>query len=172
MKNTKEILTNLNACNEAIQWAGDKSIEEILKGVHRGDWVLWLASILKVDHRAFTLAKARCAKTVIHLMKDKRNIKAVKVAEQYGLGKATKEELKSAAAATSPIASYSDYSAYASASYYASYSAASYSAYAAATADSTADSTDAAAYAKSQQQTADICKEILGDLIIKKWKKL
>ena len=132
MKNTKEILTNLNACNEAIQWAGEKSIEEILKDVHRGDWVLWLASILKVDHRALTLAKARCAKTVIHLMKDKRNIKAVEVAEQYGLGKATKEELKSAAAATSPIASYSDYSAYAS--YYASYSAASYSAAAASSA--------------------------------------
>ena len=45
------------------------------------------------------LAKARCAKTVICLMKDRRSVEAVNVAEKFGLGQATLEELKIADAA-------------------------------------------------------------------------
>lgn len=50
------------------------------------------------DLRQLTLAKARCAKLVIHLIKDERSKKAVEIAEQFGLANATREQLNAAAA--------------------------------------------------------------------------
>lgn len=37
-----EKLIELRACEEAREWATDKSIEEIWNTCHRGDWMLWL----------------------------------------------------------------------------------------------------------------------------------
>ena len=89
----KDILLKLKACEEAVEWAGDKTAEEIIDTCHRGDWLLWLANKLKVDDRPFTLAKGHCANTFRHLMKDERSIKAVDAAIAYGNGEVSKEEL-------------------------------------------------------------------------------
>ena len=45
----KELLIKLNACNEAREWASNKSIDEIWATCHRCDWMLWLARKLNID---------------------------------------------------------------------------------------------------------------------------
>jgi hypothetical protein len=63
----KEKLIQLDACAEALEWAGDKTWEEIYNTCHRGDWLLWLfAKTNPDDFRLLTLAKAHCANTVRH----------------------------------------------------------------------------------------------------------
>ena len=136
MKTFKELLIDINACEEARLWAEDKNIEEVLRDSYRGDWLLWLAKKLDLPFNKLTLAKARCAKTVIHLMKDQRSIYAVNVAEKFGLDECTLEELNNAYAAAD--------AAYADAAY----------AYAAA-ADAAADAANAAAYAAYATYAAD-----------------
>ena len=79
--------------------------EQFLNTCERGDWILWLfvrmnpSSLLEL-----TLAKAHCANTVRHLMKDARSIKAVDVAIAFGEGRATREELDAAFASASNAA--------------------------------------------------------------------
>ena len=43
MKTFKQYLESLKACDNAIKWAGDKPIEQVVTECHRGDWLLWLA---------------------------------------------------------------------------------------------------------------------------------
>lgn len=171
MKTLQELLKELNACNDALKFVKDKTIEQALEQSHRGDWILWLAKKLDLPLNKLTLAKARCAKTVIHLMKDQRSIDAVNVAERFGLDECTLEELNAYAASAYAVSA--DYAAFASAyAAAAAYSDAAYSdASDSAASDSDASDSDASAAAdyariKNQQQTSDICIEILGQLII------
>ena len=155
MKTFKEYLKSVNACHAAIDWAGDKPVEQVVAECHRGDWLLWLAKKCGVELQPLTLAKGHCANTVRHLMTDKRSTRAVDVAIAFGEGRATREELDAAAAAYA--AAYA-----ASAADAAAYAAASAAAYAADAADA------AAASAANQQETADICRKYIGELIIQK----
>jgi hypothetical protein len=112
-------------------------------------------AIIDIAHepslRKLTLAKARCAKLVLHLMKDERSKNAVKVAEMYGLGKATRQDLDKAAAAAADAYAYAAdaaYAAYAAADAFAAAAAdAAYAFAYAAYAAAYADAADAAAYA-------------------------
>jgi hypothetical protein len=131
--------------------------------------MLWIAHKLKVDHRILTLAKSRCTRTVIHLMEDERSINAVDVAEQYGLGKASKEELsKAAKEAKNAYIGYPSHAAAAAfcAAAAAGYDSAGYDSAAAAGYDSAASS-EAAAKSNNERQTADICRELLTELVFK-----
>ena len=95
----KELLMKLNACKDAIEWAGDKSWQEIYNTCHRGDWLLWLFKRTNPDDlKLLTLAKGHCANTVRHLMKDERSLKAVDAAIAFGEGKISRDELDAAAA--------------------------------------------------------------------------
>lgn len=92
------LLGRLGACTEARVWASGKSWGEIYNTCHRGDWLLWLFVRTNPDSkRELTLAKAHCADTVRHLMRDERSRNAVDVAIAYGEGKATDKELADAA---------------------------------------------------------------------------
>jgi hypothetical protein len=170
----KDLLLKLKACKEAIEWAGDKTAEEIIDTCHRGDWLLWLAYKLEVDDRPLALAKGHCANTVRHLMKDERSIKAVDAAIAYGNGEISKEELKDAAYAAASAYAAADAASYAADAYTAACSAAA--AYTAACSASNALDTDAVASgaaaaaekALNQLKTADICRKYLGKLILKK----
>ena len=164
----KQYLESLCACEDAIEWAGDKTIEQVVADCHRGDWLLWLAKRCGVELQPFTLAKAHCANTVRHLMTDERSMNAVDVAIAFGEGRATRDELDvayAAADAASASAAADAASAAAAADAAAAAHAAAYSAaYAARAADAAADA-DAVV---NQQQTADICRKYIGDLIIQK----
>ena len=144
----KELLKKLDACLPAIEWAGDKTWEEIYKTCHRGDWLLWLFKQTNpYDLQKITLAKGHCAATVLHLMKDERSINAVKVAIAFGEGNASREYLNNAAYAYAAAADAAD-----TAAYYAAYAAADADAAYAAAAD---------AKKQNQMETADICRKYL-----------
>lgn len=94
----KTEIEKFNPCGDALDFRKEhKSFKDAWENCHRGDWILWIASKLKVDKRTLFLAKARCAKTVIHLMKDQRSIDAVNITERYGIGDIEEDELKYAA---------------------------------------------------------------------------
>lgn len=165
MKTFKEYLKSVNACEPAVEWAGDKPVEQVVAECHRGDWLLWLAKKCGVEPQPLTLAKGHCANTVRHLMTDERSLKAVDVAIAFAEGRATREELDAAAraAATAYDATYAAYAASAASAASASAYAADAAAYAAADA-----AAYTAAYTANQQETADICRKYIGDLIIEK----
>jgi hypothetical protein len=123
----KELLIKLNACDEAIEWAGDRTIEEIVKDCDRGDWLLWLAKKIDIELQPLTLAKGHCANTVRHLMKNETSIEAVDMAIAFGEGRATMEELNNAASYAAAAAAY----AAAGLIYAATYAAAEAAAFAA-----------------------------------------
>ena len=114
MKNFKDVLIRLQACYEAMEWAGDKTLQEIWETCERGDWMLWLlrrSDLFKTDHRKFTMAKWVCANQVRHLMTDKRSLNALDVAYKCAIGEANSEDLAAAADAAAAAA----YAAYAAA---------------------------------------------------------
>ena len=148
-------LERLNACCDAIEWARkQKSSIEAWNNCPRGDWMLWIASKVGVDKRLLTLAKGKCAETVIHLMKDQRSKDAVKAAIDYGNRLIDDNQLKTA---------------YVAATYVAYAGAATYVAYAGAAADAYAG---AAAKKNNQMLTASICREVLTKNVLMKYKKL
>lgn len=144
MKTFKEYLHSVNACQTAIDWAGDKPVEQVVAECHRGDWLLWLAQKCGVELQPLTLAKGHCANTVRHLMTDERSTRAVDVAIAFGEGRATREELDAAAASAAASAAYAAASAASAAAYAAAYAA------------------------DAQHATADICRKYIGELIIQK----
>ena len=162
----KELLQKLNACKDAIEWAGDKSWQEIYNTCHRGDWLLWLFKRTNPDDlKLLTLAKGHCANTVRHLMKDERSLKAVDAAIAFGEGKISRDELDAAADAYVAYVAYA-VSAAADDAAYAAYDAAGDGTYAAvgaayAAAASAAANAAAAAKKENQQLTADICRKYL-----------
>jgi dihydroorotase-like cyclic amidohydrolase len=162
----KEKLIQLDACMQALEWAGDKTWEEIYNTCHRGDWLLWLfARTNPNDFRLLTLAKAHCANTVRHLMMDERSTNAVDVAIAFGEGKATIEELNAAASDAKDAAAYPARSGYAASSVAAACASAtsSVAASVAATACASAACVAAAVDAKKENQklTADVCRKYL-----------
>jgi hypothetical protein len=194
MKTIHQLLIDLDACDSGTEWANDyKTIEEIVANCHRGDWLLWLAKRVNMEIKPLTLAKVRCAQTVIHLMKDERSLNALKVAERFALtDEVSLDDLKNAANAAYAANAVANAAAYAAANaadaaaYAAPYAAnaadaAAYAAaYAAANAANAADAAapyaaanaanaaaaDDAAIKKNQLLTADICREHIGKLLI------
>ena len=158
MKTLKEKLIELNACEPAVEWAGDKTIEEIWATCPRGHWMLWLFSRTNPEEiKLLFLASGHCANTVRHKMKDNRSILAVDAAIAFGNGEITKEELDKAAKGA-----YYNYSSAAadSAAAYAAYDDTAFAASAAAA--YAADSIDSAtAKIANQLLTADICRKYL-----------
>ena len=172
METTK--LEKTGACKEAIFYVRtQKNYEEAWYNCSRGDWMLWIADKLQINKRLLTLAKGKCAATVLHLMQDKRSKDAIQAAINYGNGLISDEELKNAVAAAHAAyhaaaahAAYAAYAAYAAAAYAAA-AAAAYAAYAAAYAADTN-----AAREKNLQETADICRDLLTEEVFNKWNNL
>ena len=160
-------LLELKACEEARIWAQGKTWKEIFETCHRGDWLLWLFKKTIPDDeehlKLLTRAKAHCALTVRHLMKDQRSITACEVALKFADGEATRDELRTAAAAAYAAAAAADTDAAYAAAYAADTDAAidAADAYAATYAAYAATDTDVASKTKNQKETADICRKYL-----------
>lgn len=156
IKSMKTEIEKFSTCAEALHFRNQfSSFQDAWTTCPRGDWMLWLAKRLDVDLRVLTKAKALCALTVKHLMKDERSIRACDVALKFGEGEATREELDCAAAAAY-AAAYAAYAAgaaaCATATDAAAHAAAAYAADAAAdtyvdVAYAATHAADAAAYA-------------------------
>ena len=178
MKTFQELLSDLNACSDAREWAGNRTIEQVVNDCHRGDWLLWLAARINIDRHKLVLSAGKCAETVMHLMTDDRSKIAVKAAIDFAEGRINHDQLNAAAlaAAADAAAAAAARAAAAAAAYAAARAADAAAAAAARAADAAADAAAAyaaAAYAASaaaqnRMLTANIVREVLGSLIIEK----
>ena len=139
-------LRKIGACNEAREWVKEHggTSQELWNDCQRGDWMAWwIAKNPKYNQTPeFYLASADCAELSLEYFEkeypnDKRVRNCIKTIRAYARGRATREELKSAA-----------YAAYAAA--YAAADAADAAAYAAAY----------AAYAAARTKTLSKCADI------------
>ena len=180
--NFKDYLLDVNgyeACKDAREWNGDRTLAQCWAECERGDWMMWLLSRAKLcDIRTLTKIKALQVEKIRHLLKDPRSIAALDGAHAFGRGEISEEDLANLASDASDAAS--DAAAYAAsdaayaaaaASAYAAAYAAAY-AYASAAAYASADAyaaSDAAAYAARLQflkECADIVRSVIHEVKI------
>ena len=148
-------LQQLEPCENGYKFAQSKnSLIEAWNTCERGDWMLWFAQKLNCPLQLLTLAKGKCAETVMHLMCDERSSNAVKVAIDFGNGVATREELDAAADAAKAAAADAFDDAFAS--YTAANSNAAFAAHAAVNADIDAD--------RAADACADACAAVCVDM--------
>ena len=140
----QSLLSDLGACNEAVQWAKGKSLAQVWRTCKRGDWLLWFCGKM-VDkpgwptRKQVVLAACACAETALKFVKsgeDRPRI-AIETARKWARGRATIEEVRSVHAA------YAAYAAYAAHAVYAAYAA------------DAADAADADADAAADARTAE-----------------
>jgi hypothetical protein len=159
-----------NPCEKGLRFRQNfNTFKEAWEQCPRGDWMLWIAKKLEVDIKILTLAKGYCAKTVYHLMNDKRSQDAVIGAINFGKGHISQAQLKElATAATAYADTAGTATAYAAATAatdtaigtaYATAIAASYTAIAA---------SYTATEKKNQKKTADICRKYLTKAVFEK----
>ena len=138
-KSISDILTSMGACCEAVEWSRQfKSRQKAWDACERGDHLLWILGRTVTNgsqqHRAVVLAACKCARLSLkHVTKgETRPLAAIQTAEWWCRGKASIEDVRTAAYAASYAAYVAADSAYA-ASYAANAAAdaASYAAYAA-----------------------------------------
>jgi len=165
MKSTKDILTKLGACPEAVKWAGRKTHKKAWGTCQRGDWLLWIAGKLNVDRKLLVLAACGCARTALKYIpvgEDRPRI-AIETAEAWTRGEATIDQVRTAAHAA---AAYAD-AAHAATAYAAdaAHAAAAYAAAAYAVAAHAVAACAAAAYAAvlaaARKDIADIVRKII-----------
>lgn len=60
-----ETLKAMDACLPAIQWVGDKTIEQAWMECERGDWMLWLADKLNIDQKLLVSVACDCAEPAL-----------------------------------------------------------------------------------------------------------
>lgn len=151
IKQFQDWLDRNDACEAARDWIGNRTAQQTWDECPRGDWLLWWCQRQKVTVRLLTLAKGKCAETVIHLMKDQRSKDAVIAAIAFGEGKITRAELNKARNAAYDATAYDATADYATD-------------YAAAVADAAADyataAYDAAVYADA---AADYAAAVYAD---------
>lgn len=168
MKTLKELLVKFNFSYSLEKWVGDKTIEEVVKECHRGDWLLWLAKRLKLPERKLIACAGHCANTVKHLMKDKKSIKLVKLCMNFEDERISFKKLENAREAASYYNYHSsNFTAVAEAIAY-TYSDANFTSYV----NTLVYADDAVARKENQLQTANIVRERLGNDIINKVNQL
>ena len=104
-----EILKELEACEEAVEWAdGYESLEHAWNECKRSDWMLWLdykMGLFNDQQRGLMACRfvretpIGDGKTVWDLLTDERSRNSVIVAERFANGEATEDELATARAA-------------------------------------------------------------------------
>ena len=143
----REILTDLGACKDAVEWAeAYDTLADAWAACGRGDWMLWYAAQFTGGPRSksrkrLVLAACGCARLALpHIPDDERRpLQAVETAEAWARG-----ERGVTLAGVRDAAAYAAHAAYAAAD---AADAAAHAAYAAYTAYAAAYAADAAAHA-------------------------
>ena len=123
---TREILTDLGACSEAVEWAAKyKTPLAAWKGCKRGDFLLWYCGRVagppdSPSRRKVVLVAAECAATALHLIADEETRAICEATIQtcytYAHGESTLDDVRSAANAAAAAAdAYAANAAYAAA---------------------------------------------------------
>ena len=103
----REQLVEMDACAEAVEWVGDKTLAEAWATCERADWMLWLVSKIDGSYTPrLRLATCACARTSLKYVPagEDRPRLAIECAERYARGEATKDELAAARAAAGAAA--------------------------------------------------------------------
>jgi len=100
-------LDKLRACQEAREWAGERTPQQAWDECERADWLLWWSAKAGADRKEVVLAACACASTALKYVKEGelRPLKAIETAEAWVRGEATLEEVRAAAAAAAADAS-------------------------------------------------------------------
>lgn len=128
-------LRKLGACHDAIEWLGDRSIEEAWPVCERADWMLWLIGKIVCrsepwrepwsdDRKPLVACAMECALTAKkHWPKDRASEigNAVKVVLDWTKDKATTEQAKEARAVLLRCSAYAYAASAAAACAYAAY---------------------------------------------------
>jgi len=93
----KQQLIEMKACQEAIDWVGERTIQQAWKDCHRGDWMLWLLEKVEgwVDEKEIMLLGCWCARRVLKYVpkEETRPLKAIEAKEKWIRGEITREEM-------------------------------------------------------------------------------
>jgi len=95
----REQLVAMDACAEAVEWVGDKTLAEAWATCERADWMLWLVTRIDGSYTPrIRLAACACARTSLKYVPagEPRPRLAIECAERYARGEATKDELAAA----------------------------------------------------------------------------
>jgi hypothetical protein len=97
-KEIENYLEKHNACSESAVYAlTQNSMKEVWDNCPKLKWLLWMVQREdKNPEKELRLFAVWCARQVQHLMKDKRSLDALDVAERYAYGNATEGELAAA----------------------------------------------------------------------------
>ena len=95
-----QLLTRLEACDEAKAWAKGKTRQNAWAKCQRGDWMIWLLTQNKTvqNERLLRLLACDIAETVLHLVpagEDRPRI-AIETARRFADGQATAQKLAAA----------------------------------------------------------------------------
>ena len=104
--NHVDLLRRLDACDEAIEWYGDRDSEDAWRECQHGDWMLWIASKIGVDRKRIVMASCDCVEPALQFVPDgeDRPRAAVDAARAWCQGAASYEEVRAAAAVADALA--------------------------------------------------------------------
>jgi hypothetical protein len=142
MKTPVEILTDLCACSDALDFIRDNNhtLESAWLACERGDWLLWFAvECGRVERTKTVFIACQCARLALKRTKDPRVRACIERTEAWTRGAATLKQVRSASLAAIAFAHEVHDAAYAASTPHATYAAiaAEHAAYAAAYAAST-----------------------------------
>src|SRR5665213_2960325 len=91
--NFKDQLKKLNACNPAVEWAGDRDAKTAWKECKRGDWMLWLIDkanpeITLAIRKKLVMCACEIVETSLKYLpkEEKRPAEALKIAMAWAKG--------------------------------------------------------------------------------------
>jgi len=58
-------LLDMDACDPAVAWVGDKDLDTAWRECQRGDWMLWLWGRCEHDRRTLVLCACECARLAL-----------------------------------------------------------------------------------------------------------
>ncbi len=103
------LLERLDACSEAREWAGQRTLAEVWTECARGDWLLWLAQRLRIDRSVIVRAAVECVRpALVYLPAREWPARALEVMLAWCEGKATIEEVRQAGTVAARAATESD----------------------------------------------------------------
>ena len=102
----KQLLKQIHACNEAIDWVGERTLAEAWAECERADWMLWLIGNMIgkpgwPTHQEFVRATCLCVRPALEFVPvgEDRPRFAIEAAERWAKNPTTENRLAAAAAA-------------------------------------------------------------------------
>lgn len=97
--NHKHVLRRLGACRQATDWYNNQDSQDAWESCPRGDWLLWLAEKLEIDHKSIVLAACDCAELSLKYVpgSEDRSRKLIEAARAWCRDEASIDDVRNAA---------------------------------------------------------------------------